>query len=246
MARESPERQPPPDQARIVFFDIEATGLDAAFGHVLAFGYKTFGEPRAHVLSLHDVPKPKPGAEPDSRLLRRIHTILTHEADVIVSFYGKEYDRKFLNTRMLMSGLPPLPPLSSEHVDLYYTVRNNLKLHSNRLQGVSEALGCPMSKSPVRADTWRLATRGDREAMREVVEHCRLDVEILEWCYRRLRPFIRQHPPVTPYREACRVCGSTQWQSKGWRFRMGGRHQRLQCQGCGAWTYRTETGRQVA
>lgn len=233
------------DKARILIFDIEATALNASFGHVLAFGYKYLDAKRAHVLSIEDFPTRK-GEEPDARLLRRIHEILTNEADVVVTYYGKEYDRKFLNTRMLMVGLTPLPPLSSEHVDLYFTQRANLKLHSGRLQGLSEALGCPMSKTPVRADVWRQAMRGDKKALAYVIEHCRLDVLILEWAYLKLRPFVRQHPPVVDDPEACRVCGSDKWRSNGFRFRMGARQRRLQCQGCGAWTYQNAKGRQIA
>lgn len=234
------------DTARILIFDIEATSLNASFGHVLAFGYKYLGSPAgARVLSIQDFPARK-SEEPDARLLRRVHKIIQDEADILVTYYGKEYDRKFLNTRMLLSGLPPLPPLSSEHVDLYFTARGNLKLHSNRLQAVSETLGCPWSKSPVRADVWRKAMRGDKAALAYVIEHCRLDVNILEWAYLKLRPFVRQHPPLSDNRGACRVCGGTKWRSNGFRFRMGARQQRNQCQGCGAWAYVNAKGAQVA
>jgi len=68
MAREAREGLQPPDQARILLFDIEATDLEASFGHVLAFGYKRFGEPHAHVLSIHDFPRPKPSEEPDAKV----------------------------------------------------------------------------------------------------------------------------------------------------------------------------------
>ncbi|MGH9390288.1 MAG: ribonuclease H-like domain-containing protein, partial [Vicinamibacteria bacterium] len=154
------------EKARILLFDIEATALNASFGHTLCVGYKYLGDKRTKVISLFDYPTRERKREPDERLMRRVHEIITNEADILISFYGKEYDRKFLNTRMLMAGLPPLPPLSSEHIDLYFTARGNLRLHSGRLQAVSESIGCPMTKSPVRADIWRYANRGDRKAMR--------------------------------------------------------------------------------
>lgn len=232
-------------EPKIMLFDIEASSLEASFGHTLCFGYKYLGAKRAKVLSLADFNTPGPGKEPDANLLPKVHDLLTNRADIIITYYGKEYDRKFLNTRMLMVGLAPLPPLSSEHIDLYFTARGNLKLHSNRLQAVSEALGCPMSKTPVRADTWRLAQRGDPKAMAYVVKHCRLDVDILEWCYMKLRPFVRQHPPRSADRGACRVCAGTSWENLGTRFRYGQQDRRLRCRGCGAWKYENVRGNAV-
>lgn len=231
--------------ARILFFDIEATSLEASFGHVLCFGYKYAGDKKTRVISVDDFPTPAAGQEPDANLLPAVHDLLTNKADIIVSYFGKEYDRKFLNTRMLMVGLKPLPPLRSEHVDLYFTARSNLKLHSGRLQGLSESLGCPLSKTPVRADTWRRAMRGDAKAMAYVIDHCKLDVDILEWCYMKLRPFIRQHPPRNADRAACRVCGGDSWESKGLRYRYGQTDRRLQCRGCGAWTYENAATKKV-
>lgn len=225
------------NRPRVMFFDIESTDLEASFGHVLAFGYKYADAKRPRVLSLSDFPAPKPGEEPDTNLLREVHRLLTEEADIIVSWYGKGFDRKFLNTRMLMTGLSPLPPLSSEHVDLYFAARGNLAMHSNRLQAVSESLGCPMSKTPVRADTWRRAQRGDKKAVAYVIDHCKLDVLILEWVYYKLRAFVRQHPPRSEHRDDCRVCGGSSFLSNGFRFRYGQKDRRLQCQGCGAWSY---------
>lgn len=224
-------------KTKIMLFDIEATSLNASFGHVLCFGYKYLGDKRAKVLSLADFPTPAKGEEPDANLLPAIHDLLTNHADIIITYYGKEYDRKFLNTRMLMVGLPTLPPLNTEHIDLYFTARGNLKLHSNRLQSVSEALGCPKSKTPVRADTWRKAMRDDAAAMKYVIDHCRLDVDILEWCYLKLRPFIRRHPPLSADAKACRACGTTKFLSNGTRFRFGQLDRRMQCSGCGQWRF---------
>jgi uncharacterized protein YprB with RNaseH-like and TPR domain len=233
-------------KARILHFDIEATALNASFGHTLCIGYRYDheGTKATKVDTIYDYPA-DPGEEPDAGLLRRFHGIITDETDIVVTWYGKEYDRKFLNTRMLMAGLPPMPPLSQEHIDLYYTARGNLALHSNRLQGMSEALGCPFTKTPVRADVWRMAMRGDRKALDYVVKHCRIDVNILKWAYDLLRPYVRQHPPVTTASGACRVCGADSWEKRGRRFTMGALHSRARCNGCGAWTYFNAKGKQV-
>ncbi len=233
------------EPAKIIFFDVECTGLKADFGYALCFGYKELGK-KTKVLSIADYPKHRTDPTNDSSLMRATHDILTNHADIICTYYGKEFDRKFLNTRMLCAGLPPLPPLNSEHIDLYYTARGNLALHSNRLASVAAALGCPMEKTRLDGPTWVRATAGDRKAIGYIVHHCARDVDILEWCYKKLRPYVRQHPWVG-FKQACRVCGTTEAQSRGYTVtKFGGRQLRKQCKKCGTWrtdAYSWKTGK---
>ena len=222
---------------RVLIFDIEATDLEASFGFTLCIGYKWLGESKTHVVSLTDFPKvTDPAKEPDIHLMKFFHKLITDEADIIVSYYGKGFDWKFLNTRMLLAGLPPMPPLGMHHIDMYYTAKFNLKLHSNRLQAVSETLGCPVSKTPVRADVWRKAQRGHKESVAYVIEHCKRDIEVLEWVYLKLRGFIRQHPLMGAV-EACKNCASVKFQFRGYTTNSKGVvSRRRQCNGCGFWS----------
>ena len=223
------------DRAKIVLFDIESTNLKADFGYCLCFGYKELGAKRTHVLSITDFRQHKSDPTNDAPLMRRVHDVLTNHADIIVTYYGKGFDRKFLNTRMIMAGLPPLPPLNHEHVDLYYTAKSNLALHSNRLASVAAALGCPFEKTPLDGPTWTRAMAGDPKSIKYVVEHCRRDVDVLEYCYKALRPYIRTHPHVGE-RTACRVCGSHEAVRRGYTVsKVGGRQLKKMCKGCGAW-----------
>ena len=222
------------DRARVMFFDIESTHLKANFGYCLCFGYKYLGDKKATVLSISKY-QGDGGTTDDRVLMRKVHDLLTNHADIIVSYYGKEFDRKFLNTRMMMAGLPPLPPLSYEHVDLYYIARGNLALHSNRLASVADAVGCPFKKTELKPMSWVAAMAGDRAARAYVETHCARDVDVLEYCYKKLLPYIRTHPPVAE-RSACHQCGSFSAQLRGLTIvKSGGRQQRKQCKKCGAW-----------
>ena len=219
---------------RIVFFDIESTNLKANFGYCLCFGWKQLGG-KTRVLSVTQYRQHASDPTNDAPLMRDVHRILTDEADIIVSYYGKEFDRKFLNTRMLLAGLPPLPPLSHEHVDLYYTARGNLALHSNRLAVVAETLGCPVAKTPLSGPIWTRAMAGHKPAIKYIINHCARDVDVLEWCYLKLRPFVRQHPWVVLKGSGCRVCGSAKGQRRGFSAANGVIQQRVRCMDCGAW-----------
>lgn len=217
---------------RVIAFDIEASSLNASFGHLLCFGYQDIRTKHAKVLRIDQYPAATMDEPIDYHLVKAIHGMMEQD-DIFVSWYGTGYDWPFLKTRIMLAGLSPMPPL--KHVDLYYTCRANLKLHSNRLQGASETLGCPLSKTPVRADIWLKAQRGDLPSLAYVAKHCKLDVEILTWVYHKLSPYVRQHPHVST-REACRGCGGATWQSRGITTTVGGvKKRRIQCQGCGRW-----------
>ena len=228
------------DPARILLFDIESTHLKANFGYCICFGYKLLGARETTVLSVTDY-KARHQRHPtdDALLMKDVHRILTNDADIIVSFYGKEFDLKFLNTRMIMAGLPPLPPLNAEHIDMYYIARYNLALHSNRLAVVAQVLGCPMEKTALSGPIWMKAMAGDRPSISYIKDHCARDVEVLEYVYQKLKPYIRTHPRVQQTLASCRVCGGQRLQRRGMAIRIGkAQRARIQCQDCGTWSTR--------
>ena len=156
------------------------------------------------------------------------------QAGMWVSWYGKGFDWKFLQTRMLDAGLPPLPDVP--HVDLYFTARSNLALTSNRLANVQEFLMLQTQKTQLTKRVWRRAQAGHVDAIEYIVDHCLKDVEVLGQTYDKLRPYVRQHPRIS--RVACRVCGGTV-QSRGLVMTISkGRRYRVHCRDCGAWETR--------
>lgn len=226
------------DKPRIVLFDIEANNLKANIGYCIAFGYTYLGG-KPKVLSVMDYPKTfRQDPTDDRALMQDIHRILTEESDIIITYYGKEFDRKFLNTRMVAAGLMPLPPLNSEHIDLFFTVRGNFSLHSKRLAVVADFLKCPIKKTEIAWEAWRRAGAGHVPSLGEIIDHCTKDVAVLRWCYvNKLRPYVRLHPwVVLKNRGLCRVCGSPKVQRRGYSITSGVRKIRLQCQGCGYWS----------
>lgn len=226
------------NDARILFYDIESTDLDADFGNMLAFGYKFQGG-EAKVLSLLDTNKHcskcgRVDAVDDKPLIAQAHKVLA-SADMWVTWYGKGFDAKFINTRVLDAGLPPLPDIP--HVDLYWTARGNLKLSSNRLANVQNFLQLPTHKTPLTRRVWRRAQAGDVKSIEYIIDHCEKDVDVLDEAYQRLKPYVRQHPRVSTV-EACRVCGEAV-QKRGFALTtLRGPRYRVQCTGCGAWETR--------
>lgn len=224
--------------AKILFLDIESTDLSADFGNMLAFGSKYMGEP-CEVISLLDVNKHcktcrRVDAVDDKRLLKQVWERMAG-ADVWVTWYGKGFDIKFINTRMVDAGLPALPAIP--HVDLYFTAKHHLKLSSNRLASVQDFLQLPTAKTPLTKRCWRRAQAGDVPSIKYIIDHCEKDVIVLEEAYHKLKAYIRQHPRVDTM-DACRVCAGFV-QKRGITLVADGRkRQRVQCTKCGHWENR--------
>jgi uncharacterized protein YprB with RNaseH-like and TPR domain len=228
------------DASKVLLLDIEASSLEADFGHCYCFGYKWLGEKRPRILSMTDYAKPcttckRVDTMSDKRLMQTVYPLMS-QADVWVGWYSKGYDIRFLNTRMLDAGLPPLPPVA--HVDLYWTARWQLKLSSNRLASVQDFLQLKASKTPLNKRVWRQAQAGHGPSLRYIEEHCLADVEVLEQAYEKLRPLVRSHPHVRG-QGPCRVCGSEKLQRRGLAVGTWVKPRyRYQCQECGAWQTR--------
>ncbi len=64
---------------------------------------------------------------------------LIQKADVIVTFNGKKFDCKLLNTRAIFWGLPPV--VYPKHIDLMQDAKRVFKFPSNSMQNISMYLG---------------------------------------------------------------------------------------------------------
>lgn len=62
-----------------------------------------------------------------------------NKADVMVTFNGKRFDTKLLNTRALYWGLPPIN--FPKHIDLMEQAKRKFKFPSNSMQNISKYLG---------------------------------------------------------------------------------------------------------
>lgn len=165
------------------FFDIETTNLEASIGMILCACVKEMGGGIYTAVSRI----PKGGYMDDHEVVVQLRDWL-EAYDYVVTYYGTGFDIPYLNTRLLVHGERPISRL--RHVDLYYTAKFQLKLHSNRLDVVTETLFGKSEKTRVLGPVWTRAAQGDPEAMKYIVDHCEIDVEVLERAFNRLRGFI--------------------------------------------------------
>jgi predicted RNA-binding Zn-ribbon protein involved in translation (DUF1610 family) len=77
----------------------------------------------------------------------------------------------------------------------------------------------------------------DSKAWGQMERYNKRDVIILERLYRRLLPWIKDHPNVGAYlgKTACTNCGSAKVNKQGIKIARLRHYQRYQCQDCGTW-----------
>lgn len=219
------------ENARILIWDIETRNLVADYGSVLCIGWRFVGEGRTQVKSIHDIP----GTHPldDKPLIKWFIENVWNTADIAVGWYSSGHDEPFLRTRALIHKLPA--PRTVTTLDLWGKVWKRLKFSKNSLDNVSRQLGLT-NKYYGPASDFEKVLYGDKAAMKRIVKHCRLDVDITLEAYERLKSFIVTHPRVNHDVWKCRTCGGENLQRRGWRFSAAkGKTRLVWCKDCGSW-----------
>lgn len=237
---------------RIVLFDLEIlpnlievmkywTGLSAYPGLTLkanitsicCAGWKVLGEKKVHCINAWDFPEWQKDVNADRKLVQEIASVLDG-ADCVVTHNGKRFDWKFLQTRLLIHGLPPLPRIL--HVDTCAVSKSNLLLFNNRLNTLGDAL---TSEQKMEHEGWMLWVKThqrDAKAMQIMEAYCKQDVLLLEKVFTRLRPFIKEMPNFNLFRdrdsEGCPNCESLDTTKEGLRYERNGTMQRWRCRKC--------------
>ncbi len=227
-------------EPNILFFDIESTGLNATFGTILCIGYKWSHKPKVHIPTILDYSKQD---FLDDKGLVKAFAAEYEKADFAVGHYASRFDIPMIQSKLLRYGLPPLAPVPL--VDTWRVARDTFKFHSNRLATIEGFLGLPHSKTPISFDDWLQAAHGSRKALKQVVEHCRQDILVLEDAFHRMRPWMKNEPNrhlfVSGDQSACISCGSSNLQNRGYAITRTRKYQRHQCTECGKWQRSTHS-----
>lgn len=225
---------------RVTAWDLECSNLSADFGIILCAGFKDVGVGKPEVFNILDYTKTGDLIRAEKHLLRDISRRLL-QSDVWLTHFGQYFDIPFVNSRLLYHNLPVLPP-SYPHIDTWRIAKNRLKLRNNRLNTVSDFLKTKSSKNSILPEQWIRALGGHAPSMAYIVNHCRLDILVLEEAYNRLRPLILDHPSkgLIDGRGGCGVCGSEKLQKRGTHVTRTRKYQRYQCSSCGAWSKGTK------
>lgn len=203
---------------------------------ILTFGYKLYGEKKAHTINAWDFPKSwKKDRNDDSAVVAAAYEILK-DADEIVTHNGKMFDVKVLNTRLASYGMPPIYP--THHVDTKISAKK-LSLYSNSLANVAKFFG--VEDKMHFNDKWSLWSRiafgeSTKKDLKLMSDYCKQDVDTLEAVYEKLMPYHGNNAVNKNFfaDRVCPTCGSHKLYKHGVRRTRTKEYNRLLCADCGS------------
>ncbi len=194
-------------------------------GDIICVGMKWMDDPATKLFSTWE--------HGHEAMMRAVHAYMT-EADAVVTYNGEKFDLPKITTAFIKHGLKLPPPLTS--FDLYKTVKAKLGYDFNRLEYVAEQLGVGSKVPHEGFRLWKKVMAGDAKAQARMERYCKGDVRLTERVYKKLRPYIVNHPHLGFVgRTDCGACGSPHTHSRGVRRTKSFLIQRIQCQTCGSW-----------
>lgn len=175
-------------------------------------------------------------------MLKRMHTLLD-EADAVVHFNGESFDVPTLNKEFLLYKM--MPPSPYRQVDLYKVATGTFRFTSNKMDYIARYLDEGEKIRHRGFELWvkcmgedrRYTLKEIREARAHMERYNRRDVNVLERIYRRMLPWIKNHPNHGAYKDGlrCPACGGTHYHQRGEAVARALRYKKFQCQDCGKW-----------
>jgi hypothetical protein len=198
----------------------------AESSYVLCWAAKWHGEKEIFFDSVRD--------SDTKTMLAGAHELL-EEADVVVHYNGKKFDIPTLNKEFLIHKLDPPSPY--RQVDLLTVARSSFKFTSNKLDYVSQMLGIGSKTKHAGYQLWLDCMAGKEQAWKKMERYNKNDVVLLEKVYRRLLPWVKNHPNRVIYDDVkgCPRCGSKKFQRRGVARSLAVTYRRYQCNKCGGW-----------
>lgn len=173
-------------------------------------------------------------------MIRAAHTLL-NEADAVIHYNGRKFDIPHLNREFLEGGLTP--PAPYKQIDLCDVAKKVFRFPSNKLQYVSKAVGLDGKVQHEGHELWTKCMAGDPAAWLRMEKYNVQDVNLLDGLYRKLQPWVPNHPSHAVYfgADICPKCGDAfHLQKRGWAYTQVSVYRRYQCQSCGGWSRGTK------
>ena len=237
------------NQPKVLFYDIETAPM---LGFVWKLWDNNIGLNQIHsdwyVLSwaakwldkkqvMYKDQKDEKDIENDINIIKDMWELLD-EADIVVTYNGKKFDQKKLNTRFIVHGLKP--PSTYKHIDLYQLCKKHFGFTSNKLEYVTQKLNKKNKKSTHKNFPgfmlWSECLKRNPRAWKEMKKYNKLDVVSLEELYNILMPWDNTVNFNLYDEDATTICkcGSTEFRKKGFAYTNVSKFQRYICTKCGS------------
>ncbi len=166
----------------IAYLDIETNSRKASEGMVIAIGLLKDGEePKVRFAD---------SVEEERKSLKWLGDEL-EGCDCVVTWFGSGFDIPFLISRAALHNIDLSKLSEIPMLDLFDWCRGHMLLSSYKLESVARFFGIYRSLEFHGGDVltlFKLVERGDLEARRLIVDHCKEDLLLLKRVHERLKP----------------------------------------------------------
>lgn len=197
--------------------------------YIMSVSWEWLGEGEVHNYNIQ--------YDKDDSFLVELLWNMMNEADVVVAHNAKKFDNRVANSRFILNGLAPPSPYKT--VDTLVAARRYFRFPTNSLNDLCSRLGIGKKPETTHANLWHKCIQGDQEAWSKMVDYNNNDVILLEGLYKKLLPYISNHPNVSLLegkRDGCPKCGSDKLHYRGYAHTGVSVFRRVQCQACGGWS----------
>lgn len=172
------------------------------------------------------------------KMLKQMRDLLD-EADAVVHYNGASFDIPMLNREFMKYNI--LPPSPFKQIDLYRAIKHTARFDSGKLAFVAKDLQIGEKAHTGGFELWDGCMEGDKTAWATMEKYNRQDVALLVTLYKRILPWIPNHPVLLAGTGAkCNKCGSSRLHRRGQAVVAGGAYPRYQCQDCASWSRGTK------
>ncbi len=169
----------------VAYLDIETSSKKGDDGMVVAVGLLTDEKPEVMFAGT---------LEEEKKVLEWLKDKLK-DYELIVTWYGSGFDIPFLSTRAIVHNVDLTKLTELQMLDLCEWSRASLLLSSYKLTSVARFLKVSMPTNFHGGDVltlFKLVERGDLEARKLIVDHCKEDLTLLKRVHEKLKPLVKR------------------------------------------------------
>jgi Zn finger protein HypA/HybF involved in hydrogenase expression len=161
---------------------------------------------------------------------------IMNKADECIAHNGDRFDIKKIRTRCIFHRIPMFPTYKT--LDTLKKAKSGFNFNSNRLDYIAKFLGVGAKLEHEGFNMWVKCMQGDKEALKNMVEYCDMDIIVLEDVFLTLQNYIlpNTHAGVinNNLKYSCPRCSSENVELlKNTVTAMGTIKRKMECSDCG-------------